>query len=606
MFVYALSGALPFLLFGFFGPKIRRKLPDAFVLTEWVRVRYGPIAALVVSCCTVLTIFLFMVSELWSIRACVETLTSVPGLPVLIVEGVLVSVYTSFGGFYVSFITDSAQVFLFLVLLCLCIIAVGCTVHIDSSLVGPSKLLDANLLGWKLVYILPVAIVTNDCFMSGFWMRTFAAKRDKDMWISTILTSILIFLITSVLAVPGLLAVWDGLLDQNDPDFGDNAADAFYLLVTTLPPWISGVILFFCVMISCCTYDSLQSAMVSTISNDFFRNRIRGIWVRLFVLVTLAPCIACAVVATNVLNIYMIVDLLSSSVVPVLFFGLSAKFWIITGFEICLSVVGGILGVFIFGTIYYKSAAQGGALLIMEQGLYADDWGPFGAFVAAPVCCFIGAFVAIVIRFFWKWFRTGRWNALFDRPEGEYFEPGDMNLFTLKKPWYEHVPLNGWGKKIDYALFIQEGEVDESGFGLFTLPKPWYTYVNMPNAGPKIDRFIFRPQEVIKPKPWYDRLHMPKVGKKIDYWIGGGSSRQESDVASNSSSDSKNSHDSQDSQEPFKDQAIVSETFVGDETSPVTRNVHGDSPNSEGESFNPHNEHTSHSSHINFPDSRYY
>lgn len=538
-------------------------MPDAFVLTEWVRHRYGPISALVISCCTVLTIFLFMVSELWSVRACVETLTNVPGLPVLIVEGVLVSVYTSFGGFYVSFLTDSAQVTLFLVLLCVCIIAVGCTVHIDDSLVGPSKLLDANLLGWKLVYILPVAIVTNDCFMSGFWIRTFAAKRVKDMWISTILTAIIIFLLLSIIAVPGLLAVWAGLLDQNDPDFTDEAPNAFYILIRTLPAWISGFILVFCVMISCCTFDSLQSAMVSTISNDFFRNRLRGIWVRLFVLATLAPCIVCAIVATNVLNIYLIVDLLSSSVVPVLFFGLSSRFWIITGFEIVLSIIGGILGVFVFGAIYYQSASAGGALLIMEQGLYVDDWGPFGAFVAAPVCCFIGAFVAIILRAIYLGFKHRRWLAILDRPEnGEFFEPADMNIFTPTRPWYEKVPMWGYSKKIDYILFIQEGEPDD-GLGLFKLPKPWYEYVNMPNAGPKIDRFLFRPQEVITPKPWYERFHMGRVGRKIDYILGGSASREDSnDVASSSSRDT---HDA-----ASKTHSVVKESYVvNDEDAPM-------------------------------------
>ena len=127
LLVYSISSAIPFLLFGALGPIIRKQMPSAFVLTEWVRHRYGTIAALVISCCTVLTIFLFMVSELWSVRAAVETMTDVPGLPVLIVEGVLVSVYTSFGGFYVSFLTDSIQVVLFLVLLVICIIAIGCT-----------------------------------------------------------------------------------------------------------------------------------------------------------------------------------------------------------------------------------------------------------------------------------------------------------------------------------------------------------------------------------------------------------------------------------------------------------------------------------------------
>lgn len=50
--VYALSSALPLLVFGALGPIIRRKCPEGFVLTEWTRQRYGAIAALYLSAMT--------------------------------------------------------------------------------------------------------------------------------------------------------------------------------------------------------------------------------------------------------------------------------------------------------------------------------------------------------------------------------------------------------------------------------------------------------------------------------------------------------------------------------------------------------------------------
>lgn len=50
--VYALSSALPLLVFGFLGPIIRRKCPEGFVLTEWTRQRYGPVTALYLSLLT--------------------------------------------------------------------------------------------------------------------------------------------------------------------------------------------------------------------------------------------------------------------------------------------------------------------------------------------------------------------------------------------------------------------------------------------------------------------------------------------------------------------------------------------------------------------------
>ena len=46
LLVYALCSAIPILAFAYLTPIIRKKAPDGFVLTEWVRQRYGPIAGL--------------------------------------------------------------------------------------------------------------------------------------------------------------------------------------------------------------------------------------------------------------------------------------------------------------------------------------------------------------------------------------------------------------------------------------------------------------------------------------------------------------------------------------------------------------------------------
>lgn len=50
--VYALSSSLPLFVFAILGPIIRRKCPEGFVLTEWVRQRYGVITGLYLSILT--------------------------------------------------------------------------------------------------------------------------------------------------------------------------------------------------------------------------------------------------------------------------------------------------------------------------------------------------------------------------------------------------------------------------------------------------------------------------------------------------------------------------------------------------------------------------
>lgn len=86
--------ALPMFAFGWIGPIIRRKCPEGFVLTEWTRQRYGTVAMLWLSFMTLVTLFLFMVSELSAIGQVVGLLTGLDELPVMIVQCVITTIYT--------------------------------------------------------------------------------------------------------------------------------------------------------------------------------------------------------------------------------------------------------------------------------------------------------------------------------------------------------------------------------------------------------------------------------------------------------------------------------------------------------------------------------
>ncbi len=70
------------------------------------------------------------------------------------------------GGFRISFITDNIQGTMVVGLIIVGVITIGIETDIDRSLVESSGLLKASLLGWQLIYILPVAILTNDFFLS--------------------------------------------------------------------------------------------------------------------------------------------------------------------------------------------------------------------------------------------------------------------------------------------------------------------------------------------------------------------------------------------------------------------------------------------------------
>ena len=46
---YAACSALPLMAFAFLAPKVRKKSPDGFILTMWVRERFGLFASIYLS-----------------------------------------------------------------------------------------------------------------------------------------------------------------------------------------------------------------------------------------------------------------------------------------------------------------------------------------------------------------------------------------------------------------------------------------------------------------------------------------------------------------------------------------------------------------------------
>ncbi|AMD22240.1 HGL100Cp [Eremothecium sinecaudum] len=394
LLVYSLTSALPMMLFAYFGPLIRKRCPEGFLLTEWVYQRFGTVAGVYLSICTVLNLFLYMVSEVSSVNLAYEALTGKSGLAVVIVQCVVTTIYTTLGGFHISFITDTIQTGIVLVLLVAGTIAVATNLKIDHQAVLDSGLLEAKPLGWKLLYILTVAIFTNDFFMSGFWLRTFAARSDKDLFIGCAIATFVLLCVLTLVGMTGMLAVWAGYVP-----IASSESVPFFDLLAHQSAGIVGLVLAITIVISTCALDTLQSALVSTIASSVFRNKLSLLYVRSIVLIVMVPVVIVGLIAQDILNIYLIVDLLSSSVIPVMMFGLHRKSHsYLTAWEVVGGGLGGILSVFIFGSIYYHSAHEGGRLLLLLNGLYLDDWGVFGALVAAPVGSIISAFLIFVIR----------------------------------------------------------------------------------------------------------------------------------------------------------------------------------------------------------------
>jgi hypothetical protein len=73
---------------------------------------------------------------------------------------------------------------------------------------------------------------------------------------------VIVFVFLTLVGVTGLLAIWAGVV----PDVENDASYAFFLLLATLRPWVVCFVLVFTVSLSCAAYDTMQTALVATIS----------------------------------------------------------------------------------------------------------------------------------------------------------------------------------------------------------------------------------------------------------------------------------------------------------------------------------------------------
>jgi hypothetical protein len=334
-------------------------------------------------------------------------------------------------------------------LIILATIAIGAETKIQPSAISDSGLLSPSLLGWQLLYILPVAILTNDFFLSNIWIRTFASKTDRDLWIGVIIAVLVILVILVLVGVTGLIAVWSGALT----DIVDDGSIAFFLLLGQLPDWVCGIVLIMVIVLSTSAFDSFQSAMVSTASNDLFRNKLNIIFIRLGVVLVIIPVVVVALKVPSILQIYLISDLLSASTIPVLVLGLSDRLYWWRGFEVIVGGLGGIITVFIFGTIYFGDAQSGASLILLENGLYSNDWSAFGAFVAAPFGGLIWGFGALALRLAFQnvlaQVKGHRFDAL-DRP----VHPDRSRSDILENVASGEVPSDGGQSAVDKGKFF--------------------------------------------------------------------------------------------------------------------------------------------------------
>ena len=345
---YALSSATPFLLLAYVGPMIRGQLPDGVTLADYVRMRIGRPMQIYVGFISVAYMFTFLFAEFTAIGKAMDILGGMDPLIPMVTVGVVTTAYTAYGGLPASLRTDrwQAWVVLWLIVVLLLILFGGDIGSLisdakaynpeDDWSIGSMSYMDSFASGLALV----IAITAAEMFSQGNWQRAWASEDDEALKKGALLAAGLVLPLVFIMGVLGTVVAGQGAVDDPSSAFFNLIDDAHVLLIAAFV--VLGIALV------CSSVDTLQNAVVASISRDLADGKMDLKQARIVTLamIPLAIYLASTIDALSVFKIFLVADLLATATVLPVFLTLWER---IDSRAALVGAISGLLSVVVYG-----------------------------------------------------------------------------------------------------------------------------------------------------------------------------------------------------------------------------------------------------------------
>jgi len=318
---YALSSATPFMLLAYVGPLIREKLPYGVTLADYVSMRLGRPMQVYVGLISVLYMFTFLFAEFTAIGKAMDILAGMEPLVPMVAVAAVTAAYTAYGGLPASLQTDRWQAWMILwLVIALLLILFGADLGSliddakaynpeDEWSIGSMSYMDSFSSGLALV----VAITAAEMFSQGNWQRTWASESDEALRKGAFLAAGLALPLVFVMGVLGTVVAGQGAVE--DP------SAAFFYLIEDAGPLLIAAFVVLAVALVCSSADTLQNAVVASISRDLSNGSMQLGQARIatIAMMPIAIYLAYTIDALSVFEIFLFADLLAAATVaPVL------------------------------------------------------------------------------------------------------------------------------------------------------------------------------------------------------------------------------------------------------------------------------------------------
>ena len=326
---YSLGTAFPMIAFIFLGTKIRKVFPRGHTLTEFIHYKFGKKLFKLILILTVFYMFIFLCAEVTAVSMLVNYISGTPLWLTATLVIITTLVYTLYGGLRVSILTDNLQFFIVLILLFICAYYLF-SLNSDSISFQVIQTNSQHLLSSKYIpnytagLTFFIAVAATNLFHQGNWQRVFAAKNNKVLKKSLLISFIIIIPIVFFMGISGIIAI--SLDSAVNPDLA-----FFSILLKDKTEFLSVIIIILAVSLAISTIDTLVNAISSLVVVDgknLYGDPKKRDFLRLskiFIIILSVISLIIASKGFSILYLFLLADLLCCAAVFTVFYGFYQK-----------------------------------------------------------------------------------------------------------------------------------------------------------------------------------------------------------------------------------------------------------------------------------------
>ena len=324
---YALGTAFPFFILIYLGEKFRKVYPEGKTLTQIIRIKFGKKLFKLILFLSIFYMTIFLIAELTAVSILIKYIS---GVDLWITALIVISsslIYTLRGGLRASIFTDNIQ---FIIIGILLLIGFSYLIQFNANefnfeyiKINKPYLLDTKYLpNFTAGLTFFIAVAATNLFHQGNWQRVYAAKDNKVLKKSLVISFLITIPVVFLMGFSGLIAVSSDSKVIPDLAF-------FSLLLKEQTISLSIIIIILGISLTISSIDTLINAISSLVVVDgksFFISKRDYLVFSKYIIILLS--IIAFIVASkglSILYLFLLADLFCCSAVLTIFYSFYNK-----------------------------------------------------------------------------------------------------------------------------------------------------------------------------------------------------------------------------------------------------------------------------------------